>query len=415
MKYASLLLYSVVVLSLLNCNNKTKQNIENNQLSFQNTLPIKRVQEAVSISRKKLSGILGNIGNDSIPVLVSKSGNIIPFQLEDTDSDGNWDALLTSLDFLPNEIIHLEVKKISKQTAPSFQNETNVRFGVGKTKKNVSEVVTYQREGDPREKDSLFFQMEGPAWENDKVGFRFYFDPRNGIDIFGKTTSKMVLDKVGLHSNYHKLENWGMDVLKVGNSLGAGAIALKAPNGKLHRLTGIEKTTFNIITEGPVKSIFEMKYEGVKIEDQTINITHRVSIVKGQWGYKSELFFSGIKKPINLVSGIVNLKSNTENSEKFHNAFCLKSFGLQSENKDHLGMAILVNEQDYIKHYSVGKKETGISTTYLVEMKASNTKTAAFHFLAGWEKSNTQFSSVEGFDTMLKNFSNKINNPIVIK
>jgi len=29
------------------------------------------------------------------------------------------------------------------------------------------------------------FQMEGPGWENDVVGFRNYFDARNGIDIYG--------------------------------------------------------------------------------------------------------------------------------------------------------------------------------------------------------------------------------------
>lgn len=417
MKYISSISYAIVAFSLFSCKVDNKQNndINSNKLSFQNTLSIERSQEPVLISKKKLASILGEFDNDSIAAVIAKEGTIIPFQLEDTDSDGHWDNYLTILDFQPNEVLDLEIKKISKKSIPVFKQHTNVRFGIGKDKQHVSEVTSYERKGDPREIDSLFFQMEGPAWENDKVGFRFYFDPRNGIDIFGKTTQDIVLDSVGLHSNYHEIESWGMDVLKVGNSLGAGAVAVKTEDGKLHRITGIEKTTFNIIVEGPIKSVFEMKYEGTKIEDQTIDITHRLSITKGQWGYKSELFFSGIKKPITLVSGIVNLKPNTESSEKFNGSFCLKSFGKQSENKDLLGMAILLKDQDYLNHFSVGKEATDIATSYLVEMKASNTKPSIFHFLAGWEKSNTQFSTATGFDAMLKATSSKINNPIVIK
>ncbi len=42
------------------------------------------------------------------------------------------------------------------------------------------------------------YQMEGPAWENDIVAFRNYYDARNGIDIYGKRVNEMVLDSVGL-------------------------------------------------------------------------------------------------------------------------------------------------------------------------------------------------------------------------
>ncbi len=45
---------------------------------------------------------------------------------------------------------------------------------------------------------SAAYQMEGPAWENDLVGFRNYLDQRNGMDIFGKIESRMVLDSVGV-------------------------------------------------------------------------------------------------------------------------------------------------------------------------------------------------------------------------
>jgi hypothetical protein len=41
----------------------------------------------------------------------------------------------------------------------------------------------------------------------------------------------MVLDEVGADTskNYHQQADWGMDVLKVGASLGAGSLALYVP------------------------------------------------------------------------------------------------------------------------------------------------------------------------------------------
>ena len=77
--------------------------------------------------------------------------------------------------------------------------------------------------------------------ENDKVGFRLYLDGRNAKDIYGKRTSELVLKDIGLDEsgtpvdNYHVLRDWGRDILQVGNSLGAGGLAL-FENDSLHRL-----------------------------------------------------------------------------------------------------------------------------------------------------------------------------------
>ncbi len=414
MSYAKYIYKFSLALTLIGCNSEKKQ--VKNFLTFENTLAIQRNQEPISINRENILTILGKIDRDSVPVLISKKGSIIPFQLDDTNNDNSWDKFITALDFKPSESLRLELKKVPKSSIPNFENHTNIRFGVGSDKKNVSETTNYERTGDPRErKEPLFFQMEGPAWENDKVGFRNYFDTRNGIDIFGKTTSKLVLDSVGLTTNYHYLENWGMDVLKVGNSLGAGAIAIKTNDNKLHRVSGITSTKFNIIKEGPLKSVFELVFKNSKFNNQVFDITHRISIFKGQWGYKSEVFFSGIKKPVSLVTGIVNLKPNKQDSQNIGDYFVLKSFGQQSENKDSMGMAIVTNNKQYISHTKLPSTGNGIVSTYTLEIKANNKKPSVFYFLTGWEKSNNKFKSKEGFNQMILQETQKLQNPIVIK
>lgn len=69
-----------------------------------------------------------------------------------------------------------------------------------------------------------FICYEGFGWELDLVGYWFYFDWCNVIDIFGKKMMEMVFQDVGLDGFdfYYELVDWGMDVFKVGLFLGIG-------------------------------------------------------------------------------------------------------------------------------------------------------------------------------------------------
>lgn len=67
---------------------------------------------------------------------------------------------------------------------------------------------------------------EGPGWESDRVAYRLYLDGRNAIDIFGKRQPGLILSTVGRGDDYHAMADWGMDILKVGNSLGAGGFGV---------------------------------------------------------------------------------------------------------------------------------------------------------------------------------------------
>lgn len=68
------------------------------------------------------------------------------------------------------------------------------------------------------------FPYEGIGWENGLVGYRLYLDGRLVSDIFGKQGAEPVLAQIGELGSYHDLAPWGMDVLKVGPSLGIGGL-----------------------------------------------------------------------------------------------------------------------------------------------------------------------------------------------
>ncbi|MHA7055809.1 DUF4861 domain-containing protein [Aquimarina sp. M1] len=409
------ILISLVFLIFSSCTKGKKHNSETKYISFENTLAINRIDENIVISKDKIISILDSISKNRVPVLKDSSGKIIPLQLDDLEKDGTWDELSIILDFKPKQTLKLELTTIATESIPSFTPRTNIRFGIGTSKTNVSEVLEQKRIGDPRANDSIFYQMEGPAWENDKVGFRFYFDPRNGIDIFGKTTSDLVLDRVGLgDGNYHKLNDWGMDILKVGNSLGAGSLAIKNKDS-LIRITGKDQAKFRVLTEGPIRSIFEMIYENSKIGDKNIDIVHRITIWKGQWGYQSEVYFKGVTDQMKLVSGIVNLKPNQSHSKSLENYSVLATFGPQSENNDALGMAIIVSNEDFIATSEAPKEKSDIVQTHYTTMNASDRKSVTFYFLSGWEQSDNQFTSYKGFEKMVDKTIQRLSNPVLIQ
>lgn len=89
---------------------------------------------------------------------------------------------------------------------------------------------------------------EGPGWESDKVGYRIYLDGRNALDIFGKRTTPIILQNVGRGDDYHAMADWGMDILKVGNSLGAGGFGV-FENNAVRQIGNAAAYSANVVSD----------------------------------------------------------------------------------------------------------------------------------------------------------------------
>lgn len=90
---------------------------------------------------------------------------------------------------------------------------------------------------------------EGPGWESDKVAYRLYLDGRNAIDIFGKRTPELVLSGVGRGEDYHAMAAWGMDILKVGASVGVGGVGVY-DDGALRQIGDASAYRAQVIEDG---------------------------------------------------------------------------------------------------------------------------------------------------------------------
>ncbi|MBK1878369.1 glycoside hydrolase family 88 protein [Pelagicoccus mobilis] len=213
------------------------------------------------------------LGDPSAESIVAYGGNQpVPVQTWDRNGDGLADtvSLSINLEEVEKKTLSLSINE-SVSDANAFPQRTYAeisrKFGgewqgnqyVGGEFANVQRLVT-----PPGHKDhSYFIRYEGPGWESEDVGYRFYLDWRNGFDIFGKRSKALVLKDVGQDGfdSYHEEAPWGMDILKVGSSLGAGGYGLWV-DGKAERISKTDGLECEILENGPVLSQFETVYRG---------------------------------------------------------------------------------------------------------------------------------------------------------
>jgi hypothetical protein len=405
--------YSLVLLFLMAACQPVKQIVISNPENEE------RPDELVVIRRAELEEQIGTIPPGKYVVITNATGAPVVVQFDDVNGDKQWDEAAFLYSFKPNE--KFEVKPILADAPATIK--AVVRAHVRQMKKNADNSFGPALDKDTMPVNALPtdfskqalppYLTEGPAWENDKVGFRLYFDVRNGKDIWGKTTARMMMDEVGADTskNYHEQAEWGMDVLKVGASLGAGSLALQVPlsNGKdtLVRLGGknIGKVTYEKIADGPVRAIFRLTYTNWKIADgmPLVSVTEEISIWGGQYFYESKVWVAGAPAGTKLVTGIVNLHSQQmyEASEAGYKT--IYTYDMQSENKDKLGMAIVMPAEQVAGTATTPNANTDIQNTYIMKASIKGDQPVVFRFYAGWEKSDERFTTAEGFKQYLLN------------
>lgn len=280
---------------------------------------------------------------------------------------------------------------------------TNIRLAKRNANDEFVEGTSFTRAPDHIDQIlPAIYQNEGPAWENENIGFRMYWDKRNGIDIHGKKVRDLVLDTVGLdRNNYHEMSDWGMDVLKVGNSLGAGSIALMI-DGKIYRIGDTPEEKVEITEETPSRSAFHLDYNGLEIAGRTIDLDWDISIEAGAYGYESSVTATGLTGGEELIVGIVNLHSDTLYTLEKEGRFMAYTHGPQAELDKFLGMALSIDKDKYTDHGELAPDAQPVSSTYYVRAKLENGQPTGYRFTAGWESGHPAFKERKAFEKVIR-------------
>jgi len=412
-KYSLLVVSSVVFLIFLlsNC----QQVPQKTEIVLSNNSSINLTDKAISIDRSRFINLVDDV---IYPLIVSARGDTIPSQFNDLDGDRKWDELFFVIDLPANGTMTYSMKWVKEK--PQYIVRTSTRFG-----KRSSATIPVE----PATSETLYatdlpksigfqrYQTDGPSWENDKVGFRHYLDGRNAKDLFGKMTTKMSPENVGINEEgavedtYHVMSDWGRDILSVGNSVGIGGYGLMV-NDKLMRLgvtvddsiNNIERTNFQIMAEGPVKSVLSYHFENWKPNERNYKVDEITSIWPGIYAYQNKVTFSGLHGDENLIIGLVNINNQTPLEEISVNDEwqVLLTHDMQTyDRKWWLGLALIVPRDLYLG-YTEAPKTGELSNTFLAKLKVENNKPVTYYAVAGWEMSDERFKDPEYFRKYVK-------------
>jgi hypothetical protein len=394
-------------------------------VTVSNPSPFVRPDELLLFKRADIEKKIGRISSF---IGVKAKGKDLAVQYDDLDGDGKWDEAVMLYSFAPKESVSFAISQSKKENNPAVVQQAHVRL----RKKNADDSwgPNITREEMPLRNPATDFSKqplplyltEGPAWENNKVGFRLYFDVRNGKDIWGKRTSRMVLDSVGtkVEPSYHDLQEWGMDVLHAGKSLGAGSLAFLVPldseRDTLIRLGGkdVLRTTYQQLADGPLRALFQITYDWT-INGKPVQVMEQTSIWGGQYFYESRVWVKGAPQDTKLVSGIANFYENVFKAYNTGNTNVLFSYGAQSENKDNLGMAVLIPSPSFSFAGSAPHAASEILDSYLAAQDINEKEPCLFRFVAAWEKSDERFSKLKSFQNFLSNEAQKMSEPVSVR
>jgi len=290
--------------------------------------------------------------------------------------------------------------ELSKKIGGSFQDK---RYVGGEFTAVQSEKVP-----DWHIDHDTYYRFEGPGWESDKVGYRFYLDQRNRIDIFGKKVNKMVLPSVGLDSLdlYHEMSDWGMDIFKVGESLGIGSIATFY-QGKVVTVTETDSITCEITADGPLVAEIHSRYYGWQIGDQRHDLESNLLIAAGSHLTEHRLVVSGQLE--NLVTGLAKtagcdfIAGQTDAKSEWN---YIALWGKQSLAGDNLGTALFYRTADLIKL-------TENESDHLVILQPHAGR-LNYYFAAAWEQEPAGITSKEQFEQYLNQTILELNQPIEV-
>jgi hypothetical protein len=248
------------------------------QILVKNTLKIDRNAEMVEL---KICNKTADIFKNQF-VLKNEAGKDISYQLIRNDKN-EVTAMIFQADVKAKSSTVYSISA-GKPTAVSFR--TFARFV-------------------PERKDDF-------AWENDLAAYRMYGpalaneNPSNGVDLWLKRTadtivSKRYRDELQNGLTYHVDRGNGLDCYKVGHTLGAGGIAPYL-NGKL--LVGDHYSRFVIKENGPLRSVFTLYYDKVKVGSEIISQEITITTIAGTLLNKAEVKYIGKSETFELAAGI---------------------------------------------------------------------------------------------------------------
>ncbi len=237
-------------------------------------------------------------------------------------------------------------------------------------------------------------RFEGPVWENELIAYRFYSDTRHRFDIFGKRTAALVMDTV--KGDYHEIEKWGTDVLKVGEGLGMGSPAFFVGDSALAFTRWSEKKV-EVLESGPTVARIRIIFKGLETGRGRIDLENTIEFRPGsRWTKVSMRVLAGDAKSLLFCTGIGKSPAVKTYATGRQGDYTFGyTFGKQSYHNQELGMAIAAS-----KLYKPAPGADRLN--HLLILVPDKNGAVSYNFLAAWEMDASSASALRTFQRLVK-------------
>ena len=150
------------------------------------------------------------------------------------------------------------------------------------------------------------------AWENNKVAYRLYgpaleTSPEKlitpGIDVWVKSTERLVVDERYARGHYHKNHGDGMDCYKVGRTLGAGA-SLPFAGGRFWMMDH-NYATAQTLDNGPIRTSVKLTYAPFEVDGTSVSLTKIITLDANQRFNRMDNIYEGTFTQMPVAAGFV--------------------------------------------------------------------------------------------------------------
>ena len=247
------------------------------------------------------------------------------------------------------------------------------------------------------------------AWENDRVAFRMYGPAlrdrliSSGIDVWCKRVDYLVMEKLYDMGEdfYHYDHGEGIDLYTVGTSRGCGGVGIW-DGEKMHVSDNYSK--WKIITNGPIRTIFELNFDPWDVNGRKISEVKRVTLDAGyNFNRIESTFKSSDSKDIIFAVGIVEHENSSARYMKKDG--WLKTWEITGKNGS-LGGAIGVCPSKLLDMIEFDGQHLALA-------KAVSGKAVTYHTGFGWTNSK-DFANKADWDDYVSYYGKCLSSPLEI-
>ncbi|HEX7572890.1 MAG TPA: DUF4861 family protein [Bacteroidota bacterium] len=257
---------------------------------------------------------------------------------------------------------------------------------------------------------------EDYAWENDRIAFRMYgpalaSEVNNGIDVWTKRVRSLIVAKWYKEAEgapagkdpYHHDRGEGADFFDVGRSLGAGGCSLW-DSGRVHQ-PGVF-SGWKTLSNGPLRTEFELTYNGVAVGGMTITERKRISLDAGENLNRVRVTYEapGAGHEVLVACGLVKRARTLPRSDKSRCWMGLWGPTNSDPVNGSLGTGVVFPPSAFVQF-------TEDTSQYLLIGRAVTGEPLTYYAGAGWTRSG-DFATGEEWNSYLDRWAARIAAPL---